>query len=56
MGSVKTKVHRNTPTSPSLRSTIPQGIAEFLGLGPGDELDWQFVKHEGHTIIVVSKV
>ena len=53
---MKTKVNLNTPTSPSLRTTIPTGIAEFLGLSPGDEVDWGFMKVEGRTVIVVSKV
>jgi len=56
MASMKTKVNLNTPTSPSLRTTIPKGVAEFLRLTAGDEVDWQFVKHEGQTIIAVFKV
>ena len=28
------------PKSKSLRATIPEGIAEFLNLSPGDTLEW----------------
>jgi len=34
----KTSIAR--PKSKSLRATIPEGIAEFLNLGPGDTLEW----------------
>jgi hypothetical protein len=34
----KTSIAR--PKSKSLRATIPEGIAEFLNLQPGDTLEW----------------
>lgn len=56
MGSMKTKVHRNTSRSPSLRSTIPQGIVEFLDLKPGDTINWGFITVNNKHVIVVEKV
>lgn len=56
MPSMKTKVNLNTPTSPSLRSTIPIGIAEFLDLKPGDTIDWSFENINDKRIVVIRKV
>lgn len=56
MPSMKTKVHLNTPSSPSLRATIPMGIAEFLDLKPGDSIDWTFENIDGRRVVVVRKV
>lgn len=56
MPSVKTKVHLNTPNSPSLRSTIPMGIVEFLDLKKGDTIDWGFETIKDRRVVVVRKV
>jgi hypothetical protein len=37
---LKSKTSIARPKSKSLRTTIPEGIAEFLNLGPGDTLEW----------------
>ena len=52
---MRTKINRNTPGSPSLRTTIPEAIVEYLELNKGDELDWQFEFFEGAKVIVVRK-
>lgn len=53
---VKSKVHPNTPTSPSLRTTIPMAVVEILGLEKGDSIDWQVENRDGKIIVLVSKV
>jgi len=53
---VKSKVHPNTPTSPSLRTTIPIAVVEILGLTKGDSIDWQVENRDGRIVITVDKV
>jgi bifunctional DNA-binding transcriptional regulator/antitoxin component of YhaV-PrlF toxin-antitoxin module len=38
---LKSKTSIARPNSKSLRATIPEGIAEFLNLQPGDVLEWE---------------
>ena len=37
---LKSKTSIARPNSKSLRATIPEGIADFLQIQPGDTLEW----------------
>jgi bifunctional DNA-binding transcriptional regulator/antitoxin component of YhaV-PrlF toxin-antitoxin module len=50
----KTSIAR--PKSKSLRATIPEGIAEFLNLQPGDTLEWQMTDTQNGRIATVRKI
>jgi hypothetical protein len=39
---LKSKLVQSLPSSPSLRTTVPEAIRVLLGLGKGDTLDWSF--------------
>lgn len=49
------KVSVAKPNSPSLRSTIPQGIVAFLELKAGDTLEWK-MKNRGNERFVTIKL
>jgi antitoxin component of MazEF toxin-antitoxin module len=49
-----TTVGLTRPGSPSLRTTIPDGVVQAIELTDGDGLDW-FVKSEGESFIVNVK-
>lgn len=55
MGEFKTKVTIARPNSPSLRTTIPEGVAKLIDLGAGDELVWKVHIKENQVEITVSK-
>ncbi len=39
----------------SLRVTIPEGIVAFLGLQPGDKLDWRMEIENGAKVAFVRR-
>ena len=53
---LKSKTSIARPKSKSLRATVPEGIAEFLGLQPGDTLEWQMDTSENERKVIVRKV
>ena len=56
MGEFKTKVTIARPNSPSLRTTIPEGVAKLIDLGIGDELVWKVYIKENQVKITVSRI
>ena len=52
----KSKLANARPGSPSLRTTVPQGIVDQFNLKVGDELDWEISFIEGKKILIVRKV
>jgi hypothetical protein len=53
--SLKSKTSIARPKSKSLRATIPEGIAVFLGLEAGDTLEWTMEIIQGERIATVKK-
>jgi hypothetical protein len=49
------KVTLARPNSPSLRTTIPEGIAKMIELNAGDELLWKISIKANNVEIKVSK-
>ena len=47
---LQSKISIARPKSKSLRATIPEGIAEYLQLKPGDTLEWEMA--DGRMSIV----
>ena len=40
----------------SLRATVPEGIVAYLGIQPGDKLDWTMENDKnGERIVIVRK-
>jgi hypothetical protein len=56
VGEFKTKVTIARPNSPSLRTTIPEGVAKLIDLGAGDELVWKVDIKENQVKITVSRM
>ena len=56
MGEFKSKVTIARPNSPSLRTTIPEGLAKLIDLGAGDELLWKVNIKGGSVEIILSKM
>lgn len=38
-----------------LKATMPEKVAEFLGVKSGDILDWQLEIKNGHHVAIVSR-
>ena len=53
--SLKSKTSIARPKSKSLRATVPEGIAVFLGLNAGDTLEWQMEITQGERVATVKK-
>ncbi|AFU58637.1 hypothetical protein Ngar_c17040 [Candidatus Nitrososphaera gargensis Ga9.2] len=52
----ETVIFQATKGSPSLRSTVPQDVVDFLQLQPGDVLEWLAnIKDNKVTVIVRKK-
>jgi hypothetical protein len=49
-----TSVHRSKPDSPSLRTTVPVGVATILNVQHGDSLVW-IVEPEARRVTVTKK-
>jgi hypothetical protein len=49
------KVTYARPNSPSLRTTIPEGVAKMIELDAGDSLRWNIVIKDNNIEIKVSK-
>ena len=52
---MRTKVSFNTKASHSLKSTIPEGVAEALKINQGDSVDWSLESRDGKIVAVVTK-
>lgn len=52
----KSAVARASNKSPSVRTTIPEKIAQELKLDPGDILDWEVVQEKGRLVAKVKKL
>jgi hypothetical protein len=55
MAEFTTKVTLVRPDSPSLRTTIPEGIAKMIELNAGDSLKWDMKVKDNNLQIIVSK-
>ena len=53
---MRTKTGLNRPGSPSLKSTIPEGVVSVLHLKPKDTIEWSIEIREGKIIAIVTKV
>ena len=49
-----TSVHRSKPDSPSLRTTVPLGVATVLNIQHGDSLVW-IVEPEARRVTVTKR-
>ena len=49
------KVTLARPNSPSLRTTIPEGVAKMIELNVGDSLKWDIKVKDKNLQIIVSK-
>lgn len=50
------KVGLAKPSTKSLRTTIPEGIAEFLALREGDKVEWLMAKSDsGRWVVEVRR-
>lgn len=52
---MKTKVGLNRPGSPSLKTTIPQGIVSAMKLNQGDTLEWSIEVKDGKLVVCLEK-
>jgi len=52
---MKSKVFQIRPGSPSLRGTIPQGVAEALKLQHGDTVEWSLTVRDGKIVATIEK-
>ncbi len=39
----------------SVRTTVPEGITEFLGIKAGDKLEWKMDTHNNERAAIVTK-
>jgi len=53
---METKTSLNRPGSPSMKSTIPQGVVSALQLSPGDSIKWTIKAQNGKIFATVEKV
>jgi len=53
---LKSKVGLAKPGTNSLKTTIPEGIVEYLNLKPGDMLEWSMEIVKGNRVTFVKKV
>jgi hypothetical protein len=49
------KVTYARPNSPSLRTTIPEGLVKMIELNAGDSLKWNIAIKDNNIEIIVSK-
>jgi len=54
--SLRSKTSIARPKSKSLRATVPEGIACFLDLKPGDTLEWQMNDTPNGRIATARKI
>jgi bifunctional DNA-binding transcriptional regulator/antitoxin component of YhaV-PrlF toxin-antitoxin module len=53
---LRSKVGLAKTGTSSLRTTIPEGIVEYLNLKPGDILEWSMETIDSARVTVVRKV
>jgi antitoxin component of MazEF toxin-antitoxin module len=51
----RTKLNRANNNSPSLRTTVPEGVVNELKVKEGDSLEWERIIHEGKIAIRIKK-
>ena len=51
----RTKLAKANTNSPSLRTTVPEGIVKDLGLKVGDSIVWRAMIVEGKLRVMVEK-
>ena len=51
----RTKLNRANNNSPSLRTTVPEGVVNELKVREGDTLEWERIIHEGKIAIRLKK-
>jgi hypothetical protein len=51
----RTKLNRANNNSPSLRTTVPEGVVSELKVKEGDSLEWERIIHEGKIAIRIKK-
>jgi len=54
--STKSKTSIARPGSTSLRATVPEAIAIFLRLKPGDTLEWTMATSGSERAVIVNKI
>ena len=52
----KSSVAKASNKSPSVRTTIPEKLAQELKIKPGDVLDWEVSQEKGKQIMKVRKL
>ena len=52
----KSTVAKASSKSPSIRTTIPEGIAKEMGLEVGDVLDWETASEGGKRVMKARKL
>jgi len=52
---MKTKTFLVRAKSPSIRTTIPVAVAEYLGIQGGEEINWSLEVLDGKKAVVVRK-
>ena len=50
-----TKLNRANNNSPSLRTTVPEGVVNELKVKEGDSLEWERIIHDGKIVIRIKK-
>ena len=53
---MNTRIFQMRAKSPSIRTTIPVAIAEYLNLQGGEEINWSQDVKDGKRSVVVTKV
>ena len=51
----RTKLNRANNNSPSLRTTVPEGVVSDLKVEEGDSLEWERIVHDGKIVIRIKK-
>ena len=52
---MRSKVHYVRKGSPSVKSVIPQGVADALKIKPEDVLEWEIISDGGSIVAKVRK-
>ncbi len=52
----KSAVAKASNKSPSVRTTIPEKVAQEMGIKPGDILDWEILSENRRQVMKVRKL
>lgn len=55
MAEFTSKVTIARPKSPSLRTTIPEGVAKMIDLKAGDNITWKIKIKDGQVEVILLK-